>query len=114
MKRREERKQTMVMQDKSLWIRVPSELDHHSADRISAQADELVRTREVQEIVFDFSRTTFCDSSGIGMLMGRYKIMQALGGRVRAVRAGDRVTRILTLSGVTKIIPVETEGGEGK
>lgn len=54
MKRREERKQTMVMQDKSLWIRVPSELDHHSADRISAQADELVRTREIQEIVFDF------------------------------------------------------------
>lgn len=114
MKKRRERNEAMEVREKSLWIRVPSELDHHSADRISAQADELVRTREVREIVFDFSQTTFCDSSGIGMLMGRYKIMQALGGQVRAVRAGDRVTRILTLSGVAKIIPVETQGGAGR
>ena len=66
----------------------------------------LIRVPE-REVVFDFSGTTFCDSSGIGMLMGRYKIMQALGGSVRAVKVQDRVERILLLSGVMRVIPVE-------
>ena len=81
--------------------------DHHSAAQISARADQLIREQDVREVVFDFSGTTFCDSSGIGMLMGRYKIMQALGGSVRAVKVQDRVERILLLSGVMRVIPVE-------
>lgn len=103
---------TFTMKEKTLYIRVPAELDHHSADAICREADHLVQTKDVREIVFDFSDTVFCDSSGIGMLMGRYKIMRALGGGVRAVQAQERVARILMLSGVTKIIPVEqVQGG---
>ena len=88
-------------------IHLAGELDHHSAAQISARADQLIREQDVREVVFDFSGTTFCDSSGIGMLMGRYKIMQALGGSVRAVKVQDRVERILLLSGVMRVIPVE-------
>ena len=101
----------MKVENRSLRIRVPAELDHHSAAQICAQADELVRTQDIREIVFDFSRTVFCDSSGVGMLMGRYKMMQALGGTVKAVRVQGRVERILMLSGVMKVIPVEGEQG---
>lgn len=97
----------MTLENGTLLIRVPEELDHHSAAQISAQADEMIRRQDVREVVFDFSGTMFCDSSGIGMLMGRYKIMQALGGSVRAVKVQDRVERILLLSGVMKVIPVE-------
>ena len=101
----------MKVENRSLRIRAPAELDHHSAAQICAQADELVRTQDIREIVFDFSRTVFCDSSGVGMLMGRYKMMQALGGTVKAVRVQGRVERILMLSGVMKVIPVEREQG---
>ena len=101
----------MKVENRSLRIRVPAELDHHSAAQICAQADELVRTQDIREIVFDFSRTVFCDSSGVGMLLGRYKMMQALGGTVKAVRVQGRVERILMLSGVMKVIPVEREQG---
>ena len=101
----------MKVENRSLRIRVPAELDHHSAAQICAQADELVRTQDIREIVFDFSRTVFCDSSGVGMLMGRYKMMQALGGTVKAVRVQGRVERILMLSGVMKVIPVAREQG---
>ena len=101
----------MKVENRSLRIRVPAELDHHSAAQICAQADELVRTQDIRGIVFDFSRTVFCDSSGVGMLMGRYKMMQALGGTVKAVRVQGRVERILMLSGVMKVIPVEREQG---
>ncbi len=102
-----------TIKEKTLYVRVPGELDHHSADQISREADYLVQTEAVQEILFDFSDTIFCDSSGIGMLMGRYKRMQALGGCVRAIEVQDRVAKILMLSGVLKIIPVERKtGGE--
>lgn len=103
--------QKQRIKDKVLWIEMPGELDHHSADQISREADRLVRERDIREIVFDFSDTVFCDSSGIGMLMGRYKMMRALGGTVRAVRVQERVGKILMLSGVMKIIPVESKQG---
>lgn len=106
-------KEKMKLENGILRIRVPEELDHHCAAQISAQADAMIRRREVHEVVFDFSGTLFCDSSGIGMLMGRYKMMQALGGTVRAVKVQGRVERILLLSGVMKVIPVERmERGE--
>jgi len=101
------RMEEIKVKNRILTIRVPGELDHHSADAISKQADRLVQTEDIREIVFDFSDTTFCDSSGIGMLMGRYKMMRALGGTVRAVQVKERVSRILMLSGIMKIIPVE-------
>lgn len=97
---------------RTLWIQVPGELDHHNAEQICRETDRLVKERDIQEIIFDFSETIFCDSSGIGMLMGRYKMMKALGGTVRAVQVRERVGRILMLSGVMKIIPVErVQGG---
>ena len=107
-------KERMKLEKQTLYIRVPMELDHHSADAICRRADELVQAKDVREIVFDFSETEFCDSSGIGMLMGRYKMMQALGGTVRAVRVGQRVERSLVLSGVRKLIPVEEMRGGAK
>ena len=104
-------KERMKLEKQTLYIRLPMELDHHSADAICRRADELVQAKDVREIVFDFLETEFCDSSGIGMLMGRYKMMQALGGTVRAVRVRERVARILMLSGVMKLIPVERMQG---
>ncbi len=113
MKRKKSQDNGMKVENRVLWIRVPAELDHHSAAQLCEKTDELVRTRDIREIVFDFSRTVFCDSSGIGMLMGRYKMMKALGGSVRAVQVQDRVERILTLSGIMKIIPLERmQGGK--
>ena len=92
-----------------LIIRVPEELDHHTADEIREQADYLLKREKIQKLVFDFSRTVFCDSSGIGMLMGRYKIMHALGGEIQAVHVNENVHRILRISGVTKLIPIKRD-----
>lgn len=91
----------------TLEIQVPAELDHHSALTVRMETDEILEKQEIREIIFDFSRTEFCDSSGIGMLMGRYRVMKTLGGSVRAVRVKDRVYRILMLSGIHKIISIE-------
>ena len=89
-----------------LTISVPGELDHHNAQEIKDEADHLLETRNIRTIVFDFEKTSFMDSSGIGMIMGRYKNIRFTGGTVIAVRVNERIRRILTLSGVYKYIAI--------
>ena len=62
--------------------------------------------RRVKNVIFDFRETVFMDSAGIGMIMGRYKLMQALGGHVTAVHVSKRVRKILVLSGIYKIVGI--------
>ena len=63
-----------------LRILLPKEVDHHNAEEIRQRADRMLETAYVNRIVFDFSRTEFMDSSGIGVIMGRYKNIRFLGG----------------------------------
>ena len=65
--------------------------------------------RNVREVVFDFRKTVFMDSSGIGLVMGRFREMELIGGKVRAVHVGERMRRILVMSGVTRVIEGEEE-----
>ena len=63
----------------------------------------------MSRLIFDFQETNFMDSSGIGVIMGRYKLVYLLGGEVWAVHANERMKKILTMSGVTKIIQMYEE-----
>lgn len=92
-----------------LTVRVPAEVDHCFADEVREEVDRKLQTEDIRVLEFDFKDTEFMDSSGIGLLMGRYKLMRALGGQVQIVHAGERIRKILTLSGIHKIIPFEKE-----
>ena len=59
--------------DHYLCICMPKEVDHHNAEAIILQADEMICQREVKNLIFDFSDTEFMDSSGVGIILGRYK-----------------------------------------
>lgn len=93
----------------TLNVKMPGEVDHYFADAVRESIDRILQLEEVSVLEFDFGRTEFMDSSGIGLLMGRYKLMHALGGTVRAVCVGERIGKILMLSGIHKIIPIEKE-----
>ena len=93
------------VKDAVMTIRLPEEVDHFVADRLREEAGE----RNVREVVFDFRKTVFMDSSGIGLVMGRFREMELIGGKVRAVHVGERMRRILVMSGVTRVIEVEEE-----
>ncbi len=92
--------------DKYLMIRMPTEIDHHKSVNISSKADRFILSKEVENIVFDFSQTTFMDSSGIGILVGRYKKISCFGGKVYAVHTDSRIKRILLLAGVENIVEI--------
>lgn len=91
--------------DHTLILRLPEEIDHHSSQEIREETEEWIRTRGVRHMVFDFTRTTFMDSSGVGALLGRYKRMRERGGSVSICGADARIRRILRISGVDKLIP---------
>ncbi len=92
--------------DNCLMVRLPEEVDHHRAAYISANADRLLLEERVQHVVFDFEDTKFMDSSGIGIIMGRYKKISCFGGRVYAIHADGRIRRMLKLSGISRMVEV--------
>ena len=90
--------------DDYLCVRMPKEIDHHNAEGLSKKMDQYIYGNRVNHIVFDFVDTEFMDSSGIGIIAGRYKKIQYLGGKVFILNAGKQVNRILLLSGIQKYV----------
>jgi len=90
----------------TLIVQVPHELDHHNAEQIRTETERILHNRNIHKIIFDFEKTEFMDSSGIGMIMGRYRSLRFTGGKVLAIRVNERIRRILTLSGVYKYIDI--------
>lgn len=87
-----------------LIVQVAGELDHHYADEIRMRIDAEIMKPPIRNILFDFNRLSFMDSSGIGMIMGRYKKIKALGGKAWIICNNPNATRILEMSGVFKFI----------
>ena len=76
---------------------------------ITKESDHLIEHNHIRYVIFDFADTKFCDSSGIGVIMGRYRKIYMLGGEVCAVHTSERIRKILTMSGVTKIMQIYEE-----
>ena len=97
------------VQENCLTIFLPEDVDHHNAEEIKREADRLIDREHIRYIIFDFADTGFMDSSGIGVIMGRYKKVYMMGGEVWAVHASERMRKILTMSGVMKIMQIYEE-----
>lgn len=97
------------VQENCLTIYLPDELDHHNAEEIKKKADKLITREHIKYVIFDFAETKFCDSSGIGVIMGRYRKICMLGGEVWAAHANERIRKILKMSGVLKIMQILEE-----
>lgn len=91
----------------TLHVGIPEEVDHCFTEELRDFLDRKVQTDNIKVLEFDFRDTEFMDSSGIGLLMGRFKLMRALGGTVHIINAGERIQKVLMLSGIHKIIPME-------
>ncbi|WP_330588106.1 anti-sigma F factor antagonist [Anaerosporobacter faecicola] len=94
----------MELRGRSLLIQITKELDHHNAVIIREKADQLIDRNSVKQIIFDFANSEFMDSSGIGVIMGRYKKIIFTGGKVAVTNVNASIDRIFKLSGLYKII----------
>ena len=92
--------------DRYLMVKMPEEIDHHQSFAISRKADSFLMRDQIRGIVFDFEDTKFMDSSGVGVIMGRYKKIACLGGRFFAIHAARQIRRILYISGLSRIMEI--------
>lgn len=88
-----------------LVIHLPKELDHHNCRNLKYETDLLLSENYISKIVFDFSATDFMDSSGIGVILSRYKQMEASGGKVAIYGAGAQILRVLSIGGISRLVP---------
>lgn len=92
------------MKERNLIVTVEGEIDHHTSVEIRERVDREYQRRRARNIIFDFTNIKFMDSSGIGVLMGRYRNVMILGGSIALYGAGDQVDRVLSISGIYKIM----------
>jgi len=102
----EQKMEEYAIIDNYLCIKMPQEVDHHGAAGIRECADRLILDDKVKNIVFDFENTTFMDSSGLGIIIGRYRKISCFGGKVYAINTSERINRILKASGMSAIIEI--------
>ncbi|WP_367926247.1 anti-sigma factor antagonist [uncultured Ruthenibacterium sp.] len=76
------------------------EIDHHWAAILREEIDERVRSRSPAKLILDFSGVTFMDSSGIGLILGRHRLVSTLGGVVIVQKAPREIKRMLSIAGI--------------
>ena len=87
-----------------LCIRLEGELDHHTADELREKSNDSMEQYAVRHIVLNLENLSFMDSSGIGVILGRYKQIQPLNGEVIVCAISPTIQRIFDMSGLFKII----------
>ena len=92
--------------DKLLIFKISEEIDDYTVRKIRRRADYEIERYMPKRVVFDFDSVTFMDSAGIGLIIGRYKFINMLGGKLELANLTQNVKKIFEMSGILKIIPV--------
>ena len=87
-----------------LVVRLRGELDHSAAERLRGELDGLIERTRAKRLLLDMSELDFMDSSGIGLIIGRYKLMARRGGSVAVVGSNERVDRIFNMAGLYSLV----------
>ena len=94
-----------IEKDKLLLIKITEDIDECSAQKIRRRADYEIERFMPKRVIFDFNSVSFMDSAGIGMLIGRYKIVNMFGGKMELANLSGSIKRIFEMSGVLRLIP---------
>lgn len=96
----------------TLTVLLAGEIDHHSAAGMRTQIDEAIERYRPAVLRLDFGGVTFMDSSGIGLVMGRYKLISTLGGTVSVVNIPKPLQKVMRLAGLDRLARIENGGFE--
>lgn len=88
------------------------EIDHHSAADLRSQIDAEIQDKQPTHLILDFKNVTFMDSSGIGLVMGRYRLMQSCHGSVEIKNVKSRTKKIMEMAGLGRIATIKETDNE--
>lgn len=90
-----------------LCIRLDGELDHHTAEELRELASKAIEQHDIRHIVLNLEHLTFMDSSGLGVILGRYKQIKQVHGEMVVCAISPAIKRLFDMSGLFKIIRLE-------
>ena len=100
----------------TLTAMLEGELDHHSAKAARERIDAAVEKNQIRLLQLDFSGVSFMDSSGIGLILGRYRLMQAAGGTLEVIHTPPQLEKLMRLAGLSQLDGIrqsaENKGGD--
>ncbi|WMJ23994.1 STAS domain-containing protein [Paludicola sp. MB14-C6] len=94
-------------QDDQITAYIQGDIDHHTASEIREEIDACVERVRPSILRLDFKDVTFMDSSGIGLVMGRYKLVRSMSGEVRITNSSSHIKRVMKLAGLDKLAEFE-------
>ena len=94
---------TMYSEDNVLTAELSGELDHHRCQEIRKKIDARAESERPKVLVLDFGKVGFMDSSGVGLVMGRYRQISLLGGRLSLCNVPENIQRVFRLSGLESL-----------
>lgn len=94
------------LKENTLIADVEGDLDHHNVEEVRYELDLKICSMPLKNIIFNLSKLEFMDSSGIGLILGRYKKMIAMGGKVYISGPKPSVLKVIRISGLNKLIPI--------
>ena len=92
------------IENRILYIYLDGDLDHHLAKKVKHKCDIILKSYPIKDIEFDFKNSGFIDSSGIGVILGRYRQVQVMGGTVKVSNMSASVRKIIHMAGLHQLI----------
>lgn len=92
--------------DGNLVVKLDGEIDHHCAAEIREGLDRLIAENKPKNLVLELSDIDFMDSSGLGLVLGRYRRLNEIGSKMYIKNPDARTEKILCMAGVDKLIKI--------
>lgn len=98
---------TYIKKEKRLIFEIEEDIDECCVQKIRRRIDNEIQRYMPKEVIFDFSNVSFMDSAGIGLIIGRYKLINMIGGELKIANVNTQIQKIFEMSGLLRLIPVE-------
>ena len=99
------------IKENTVWASIDGEVDMQVAGPWRDALEQQLNSTLARNLVFDFSGVRFIDSSGLGVVLGRYKRVASRGGHVKIIGVSPQVYKILQLSGFGNLMEIEQQAG---
>ena len=98
---------TYIKKDKRLIFEIEEDIDECCVQKIRRRIDNEIQRYMPKEVIFDFSNVSFMDSAGNRLIIGRYKLINMIGGELKIANVNTQIQKIFEMSGLLRLIPVE-------
>ena len=92
------------MEEKLLKVLITEEIDHHTSSIIRTRLDYEIARFRPKKVTMNLENVKFMDSAGIGLIIGRYKVVKSYGGVLEIENCNPKLMKIFEMSGLPKII----------